>query len=264
MTPQQILLDEMGTYYIADELEISPDFTTEYAELIADSADRMRAAAGPQGLDELVALLRALRENRQHPVHDLLAKETQLSWGKKDGLFAIFQQLVDVWIAGLTGTSAPVSAPTPAKLELREVTYEYGNENNPTATFGRFIVDVSSDASLHLTHYKAGQRREWHGKQTASVWPDVLAALTMAKFPIAPSVKGQVLPHGTMTFTVSGRQMTGKVVSVQLPTGVPFDGYRELSTLMMNIVAQVSGDILGFELPPEPRLVTDVVQSPSA
>jgi hypothetical protein len=63
MTPQQVLLDEMGTYYIADELEISPDFTTEYAELIADSADRVRAAAGPQGLDELVALLRALREN---------------------------------------------------------------------------------------------------------------------------------------------------------------------------------------------------------
>jgi hypothetical protein len=264
MTAQEILLREMGANYLGDELKVSPDFTTRYATLIAGSVRRMKAAVGEQGPDELVALLRELRNNRKHPLYERIGNETLLNWEDDDELFEIFQQLLDAWIAGLTGASTPASAPTSAKLELREVTYEYGNENSPTATFGRFIVDVSSDASLHLTHYKAGQRREWQGKQTASVWPDVLAALTMAKFPIAPSVQGLVLPHGAMTFTVSGRQMTGKVVSVQLPTGVPFDGYRELSMLMMNIVAQVSGDILGFELPPEPRLVTDVLQSAPA
>ena len=115
---------------------------------------------------------------------------------------------------------------------------------------------------MHLTHYKAGQpRREWQGKVTKSVWSDALAALTLAKFPIVPDLSGKVLPRGAMSFTVSGRQMNGKVVSVELPTGVPLDGYRELSSLMMNLVAQTCGDILGFELPAEPRLVTDVTRS---
>ena len=262
MTAPKILLDEMGAYYLGDELRFTPDFTTRYATLIASSVRRMKAAAGEPGLAEMVALLRELRENRQHPLHERIAAETQLSWVDSEEMFGIFQQLVDAWIAGMTGTNALASKPASATLELQEVVFEYGNEHDPIATFGRFIVDLSSNASLRLTHYsRGGQRREWQAKQTASVWPDVLAALTTAKFPIAPNVKGLALPPGTSHFSVSGRKLTGEVVSVQLPGGVPFDGYRELAGLMTNIVAQVSDDILGFELPPEPRLVTDVVQT---
>jgi hypothetical protein len=181
-----------------------------------------------------------------------------LSWWTKDDLFAIFHQHLDARIARMTGTKVQ-GTPT---LELREVTYEYGNEHNPSAASGRYIVDLSSDASLRLTHYsRMGQRREWQAKQTPLVWPEVLAALTTAKFPIAPDVKVLAVPYGTTAFIVSGRKLTGEVVRVQLPTGVPFDGYRELSGLMTNIVAQVSDDILGFKMPPEPRLVTDVVQT---
>jgi hypothetical protein len=162
----------------------------------------------------------------------------------------------------MTDPTAPPNKHSSVALELQEVTLEYGNEHDPSASSGRYIVDLSNDASLRLTHYsRAGKRREWQAKQTPSVWPDVLAALTTAKFPTAPNVRSMAVPFGTSAFIVSGRKRAGEVVRVQLPTGVPFDGYRELSGLMTNIVAQVSDDILGFRMPPEPRLVTDVVQT---
>jgi hypothetical protein len=63
MTTQQIA--ERGAYHVDDEAETSPEFTTEYASLISDSADRTRVAAGSQGHEDLVTLLRALCENRQ-------------------------------------------------------------------------------------------------------------------------------------------------------------------------------------------------------
>jgi hypothetical protein len=109
--------------------------------------------------------------------------------------------------------------------------------------------------------YVSARGREWQAKQTAPVWSDVLAALTIAKFPIPPELKVLALMPDTSSYSVSARKLTGELVRVELPGGVPFDGYRELSGLMFNIVAQVCDDILGFELPPEPRLVTDVVQT---
>lgn len=252
-TPRQILLGELGAYYLGDELRVSPELMTEYAGWIADSARRLRTAAGERGIDGLATLLRELRENRSHPLFEQIGARTMFNWEADDETFAIFQQLADRWIENLTRAT-----PAPERLELREVTYDYGNEHDPGSSIGRFIVTLSSDASLRLTHHRRGQRREWQGKQAASVWPDVLAHLSKARFPIAPHVEGMVLPPGTTSFTVSARDESGEILRVQAPSGVPLDGYRELSLLMMNIVAQVCGDILGFALPPEPRLLTEV------
>jgi hypothetical protein len=69
----------MGAYFLGDELEVTPDFTTRYATWIASSVRRMKAAAGEQGLAELVAPLCELRANRHHPLHERTSA-TQLSW----------------------------------------------------------------------------------------------------------------------------------------------------------------------------------------
>ena len=134
MTSEQIILGEMGLYFSADELQLTPEFVTRYADWIRHSAERMKSAAGADGLDGLVALLRELCIDRQAPLHKRLTSATMIDWA--DDEYEIFQQLVAAWIAGLMGTSAPASALAPSERGLREVTYEYGNENNPVAMFG--------------------------------------------------------------------------------------------------------------------------------
>jgi hypothetical protein len=141
----------------------------------------------------------------------------------------------------------------------REITYNYGNAHDPIANVGRFIVELSCDGYVHLTHWRS-VRRDWRAKQTANVWPSVLAALERARFPQSPEVPAMLRP-GTSSFSVSARSTFGEDASVSLPTGVGFDGYRELSLLITSIVGQTNADILGFEMPAEPHLITDVVSS---
>ncbi|MEO9232812.1 MAG: hypothetical protein ABI421_05735 [Polyangiaceae bacterium] len=45
----------VGAYYPGDELSVTPDFMTELAEWIADSAARVHAAAGARGVAGLVS-----------------------------------------------------------------------------------------------------------------------------------------------------------------------------------------------------------------
>jgi hypothetical protein len=141
----------------------------------------------------------------------------------------------------------------------REVTYDYGNEHDPVSPIGRFTVELSSDGYVHLTHRRK-VRRDWRAKQAASLWPAVVAALEKARFPLRPAGPS-ALPPGTSSFTVRARSTFGEDASICLPTGVGFDGYRELSLLMMTIIGQTSADILDFEMSAEPSLLTDVVSS---
>lgn len=141
----------------------------------------------------------------------------------------------------------------PARLVWREVRFDYGQPVGPSAPLGRFVLELARDGHVHLTHLGAG-RRDWRARLTPGAWPLISAALEHTGFPRRPEVP-KVLPPDTSTFTVSACSTHAERFSVQLPTGVVFDGYPALTGLMMAAIAQTSDEGLDFGVPAAPRLI---------
>jgi len=103
MTAQEIVLDELGCYYLGDEISpTGPGFVAnEVPRRAAESVERMARKAGVDGRAPLLDLLGALRVDRQHPLHERITAETLISWIDDDESWASFQALLDAIISGL-------------------------------------------------------------------------------------------------------------------------------------------------------------------
>lgn len=98
-TLQQIIADEFSRHYREDEVDIyKPGQLKARAEA---SAVRLSSTAGRARKVDLVALLRALRDDRVHPLHAAIGGRSELWWADDDESFAVFQQLVDWMLARL-------------------------------------------------------------------------------------------------------------------------------------------------------------------
>ncbi len=97
MTLQQIIADEFSRHYREDEVDIyKPEQLKARAEA---TAVRLSSMAGLDRKAALVSLLRALHDDRVHPLHAEIGGRSELWWADDDELFAAFQQLVDWMLA---------------------------------------------------------------------------------------------------------------------------------------------------------------------
>ena len=102
MSPEKIVLDEFGAYYLGDELVVGPDFVGQQVPARAKaSAARMIAALRGEDRAPVIALLRRLADNRNDPLHTKIGEHTMLWWADDDELFAVFGSLVDAMITEL-------------------------------------------------------------------------------------------------------------------------------------------------------------------
>jgi AraC-like DNA-binding protein len=102
MTAQEILLDELGCYYLGDEIaSVGSDFVPTIPRRAATSVARMSRHAGADGRAPLVELLNALRDDRQHRLHSRIAETTLIGWTDDDDAWRSFQMLATAMIAGL-------------------------------------------------------------------------------------------------------------------------------------------------------------------
>lgn len=104
--PEEILLDEFGCYYLADEIGVGQQFLSRLDEFASDSAVRLVEEAGPSGIGGVVELLERLRDERSHPLHDAIAAASLICWNEDDYMLGIFRQFVDALVAKLRAAAS--------------------------------------------------------------------------------------------------------------------------------------------------------------
>lgn len=126
--------------------------------------------------------------------------------------------------------------------------YDAGQADHPISP-GRTVIELDPAGSVRVTYSRLGTTRVWTAKQEPALWPAAVAALEHAKFPSKPPPG--IVPADSVSFSIS---CNGQSVAL---TYCP--QYAEIVRLMAAIVAQTAGkDVLGYDLPNEPRYVTDV------
>ncbi|MCE9572196.1 MAG: hypothetical protein K8W52_03485 [Deltaproteobacteria bacterium] len=253
MSAEQIVLDEFGCYYLADDLDVGPGLIHEVPALAAASAERLALALGAADRAPVIALLRELRDDPAHRLHRTIGHQTLLRWSSHDWLFRIFQQIADEIIIRLEqGASAP-GAPT------REVEFEYGNEHNPVSSVGRIAVSLTKDGDARLSHWRRDRRRQWRATQRDGLWATLMSLLDAAAFPRQPDQPAGGSPPDTPAFSLTCREEGGRARSIELAPGAASRPHTELKRMFFALVDQFSTDILDARMPPGPTLVTDVV-----
>jgi hypothetical protein len=90
------ILGELTSYYNADGPNLTPDWTLTrpVAACAAESALRLRHALGHDRMPEIIALLRELAADRLHPLHAVIAIDTQVDWYLADQRWGILHTLL--------------------------------------------------------------------------------------------------------------------------------------------------------------------------
>ncbi|MGE5182893.1 MAG: hypothetical protein ACM31C_12555 [Acidobacteriota bacterium] len=131
---------------------------------------------------------------------------------------------------------------------ISSIRYESGHPDHPI-TPGRTVIELDRGGGVRVTYSRLKTTRAWAAQQAPALWPAVLAALDHAKFPAKPPPG--VVRADSLTFSVTVDDQ-----SVSLDFCPP---YEPLVRLMAAIVVQTAGkEVLGYDLPGEPRYVTDV------
>jgi hypothetical protein len=131
------------------------------------------------------------------------------------------------------------------------IRYESGQSHHPISP-GRTVIEFDAGGEVTLSYERLASKRRWTARQEPTTWMKLNEALGEAHFPerLPP---GPVMPD-TISFTIS-RRVNDAVEIVSL---VPNPQYAKFSALVLSVIAQMTGrEILGFDLPGEPRYVTD-------
>ncbi len=131
---------------------------------------------------------------------------------------------------------------------ISSIRYESGHADHPI-TPGRTVIELERGGGVRLTYARLKSTRTWTAKQDPALWPAAIAALEQASFPAKPVQR--VVPADSLSFTITADDR-----SVSLHYCEP---YAKFVRVMCAIVLQMAGkDVLGYDLPGEPRYVTDV------
>lgn len=99
MNPEKVVLDELSSYFNADEANAVPHvLEASLGRIAGESAARMVRAVGRDQRVALVELLNALRNDRSHPLHERIADRTMIEWSETEEEFALFGRLIDAII----------------------------------------------------------------------------------------------------------------------------------------------------------------------
>jgi hypothetical protein len=132
------------------------------------------------------------------------------------------------------------------------IRYESGQPDHPISP-GRIVVELHEDGRVALTFERFSTHRSWTGTQEPALWSVLASALERARFPERPPMTS--VPPDTISYSIS-RRVGNAEESVWLE---PNEQYVDFSELVMSVVAQMAGkEVLGFDIPDEPRYVTDV------
>jgi len=169
---------------------------------------------------------------------------------------AEFAELQDHWY--LSDERFPTEEPT---MKTRDrLSYEFGNEHNPTNPMGRCVLTLEPAGTLRLDHCSQfdPQHRAWTARVDAAVVERVWAGLDRAAFPAMP----QHIAIPDQTIRMLSAEGDGEPRSVHIAwdvvEGLP--GYEEAFALLDQIVRQASEGTLEPVPAGEPGLVTGVVR----
>jgi hypothetical protein len=98
---EQAIEDEFGCYYLIDELppERHNDFCrTQLPGIAAKSAERLRSAVGEDHVNDLVKVLRNLRNDPSHPLVTAIGEASLMGWADEPEDWHVFQTLLDAII----------------------------------------------------------------------------------------------------------------------------------------------------------------------
>lgn len=91
ITPEDAIVDEFTAYYNADVL---PGFIADHLEEQADdSGARLLHILGRDGAVEAAELLRAMADDREHPLLELINTRTMFDWNADDESWERFQRI---------------------------------------------------------------------------------------------------------------------------------------------------------------------------
>jgi hypothetical protein len=192
MTAEELILDEFGRYYLGDELRVDDAFVNRIPVLAAASATRLARKSGATR-ESVVTVLRAMRDDRAHPLHREIGEQTLMWWVDDDNSWLQFQRLVDRIIESL-GSDSSIRADRPANeqpapaLAVRRVVYDYGSAYVPTAHLGRLILTFDGETgTVDLTQEKGETRRAWRANLPLATWINLISTLQSSGFPKPPT-----------------------------------------------------------------------------
>jgi hypothetical protein len=93
-SPDELLLDEFGSYYLADELDdwTDAEFVQQIPEKAAESAKRLLWAGGRGAAAQIISTLQAIAGDRQHSLHEHISEHTLIDWRDEEA-WPVFQKL---------------------------------------------------------------------------------------------------------------------------------------------------------------------------
>jgi hypothetical protein len=136
------------------------------------------------------------------------------------------------------------------------VSYQTGNEHNPTDRFGRVRLELAADGQLRVEHYRwLGGRAVWTAVAPSTIVDRLGAALVKAGFPAAE--RSVPYPDDRMRrLTVTGAPAGELVLPWDDPAKLP--GYADAFELLDGLITVVSGVDMSVSPPDLP--VTDIQQ----
>jgi len=146
--------------------------------------------------------------------------------------------------------------PRTVSANLR-VTYEVGNENNPSNPWGRRLLEMGGEGGARLEHFGVtGDSRVWQGRVAVEVLSSLLESLSRASF---PDVARKMPPPGAgmVDLRVQSESYDERAF-MPCSQADELPGYRDAFRTLDSIVRQLSEGSL--EATPDfvPGLVTGV------
>lgn len=143
ISPQEALIQEFGTYYLADEL--MADWAKSLERWAWDSARRLIRRIGDAQAPDLIALLTAAQDDPEHPLVQTLCDETLVAWTDEPQEWHELQQLLETIAADLAFHLSSLQLPVnvrrqtveehPDRAALYEGIYELHLNRNVSVMF---------------------------------------------------------------------------------------------------------------------------------
>ncbi len=142
-----------------------------------------------------------------------------------------------------TGVTIPdhvTSAVT--ELGVREVTYEYGEANAPSAYLGRIVLAFNGETGMAKLIQEHGPTvRKWRAILPTDTWTNLLETLLRCGFPAAPTIMDPPVPGSVSTIITWNRR--GKHESAVVLGRTP--DYRDVNRIIWSVVEQMAPGLLG-------------------
>jgi hypothetical protein len=124
------------------------------------------------------------------------------------------------------------------------LTYSVGNEHNPADPFGRSELTIEPAGGVRLDHYRLGEHRAWTGRVALAALERLWSALDRAGFPNVAD-RSPLPADATLCTLAAGDGLMRRVARLAWREALGMPGYREVITLLDDIVRELDGEAAG-------------------